>query len=135
MFKKNKPNKYLMSKSVSQYYRNLKITPLKNRQWKLLENYKFGSIIVPKGYITNGADIPRIFWSFIPPNDTSILPAVVLHDYLIDNNNWLLANQIFESMLNKLKIGKFKKFVLVFGVNLRYRYLQITNQLGDKNAN
>lgn len=39
---------------------------------------------IPSGYKTNGANVPRIFWSFIEPNQSDIMPAVIAHDYLCD---------------------------------------------------
>ena len=38
--------------------------------------------VVPKGYTTDGASIPRIFWSFYPPYKSEYFSACVLHDYL-----------------------------------------------------
>jgi hypothetical protein len=68
-------------------YNNLHICPLPNRRFKILEDYEILNYKIPAGYISNGADIPRIFWSYKPPNDMDILPAVVLHDYLCSKAN------------------------------------------------
>lgn len=42
-----------------------------------------GVIVVPKGFKTDFATIPRIFWSIIAPIGKWTLPSV-LHDYLYD---------------------------------------------------
>ena len=34
--------------------------------------YRYKDIAVPEGYETNGADIPRLFWSWTPPLNLSI---------------------------------------------------------------
>jgi hypothetical protein len=40
-----------------------------------------GRIVVPEGFDTDYASVPRIFWSFYPP-DGSYTPAAVIHDAL-----------------------------------------------------
>lgn len=40
------------------------------------------SFTLPKGYVTDGASIPRVFWSLYPPYKPEWLTAVVIHDYL-----------------------------------------------------
>ncbi|EAH9843942.1 DUF1353 domain-containing protein [Campylobacter upsaliensis] len=52
-----------------------------NYQIELKEN-EFISGVVPKGYTTDGASIPRIFWSLYPPYKSEYFSACVLHDYL-----------------------------------------------------
>ena len=37
---------------------------------------------VPKGFVTDLATIPRIFWSFDSPFDGKYMSAAILHDYL-----------------------------------------------------
>lgn len=38
--------------------------------------------VVPKGFITDLASVPRPMWAFYPPNDTRTIRAAVFHDYL-----------------------------------------------------
>ncbi len=65
-----------------------KLLPLKSgREWMVLEDYiyKRGSltIVVPKGFVYDGASIPRIFWRLIgPPMAGKYAHAALLHDYL-----------------------------------------------------
>lgn len=40
-------------------------------------------VIIPKGFLTDGASVPRLFWSLLPPWG-SYGQAVVLHDYLVE---------------------------------------------------
>ena len=51
------------------------------------------TVEVPKGYKTNGANIPRIFWSIFPPNSPEYLSAVIAHDYLCDKSSYKLADE------------------------------------------
>ena len=41
------------------------------------------SISIPEGFLTDGASVPRIFWSICPKWDNSH-HAVILHDYLCE---------------------------------------------------
>ena len=61
-------------------YERIKLQPLASHKFKLLEDFTYRDVVVPKGYKTNGADIPRIFWSIYPPNRSDFLPAVIIHE-------------------------------------------------------
>ena len=55
------------------------------RQWELLEDYSIelpgiGRIMVPAGFIFDGASIPRIFWTFLSPTGLLFIPGL-FHDY------------------------------------------------------
>ena len=73
-----------------QSHNKLTISPNGNYNYKVVQDYVFDSPVlgqtftIPKGFITDGASIPRIFWSvfggpFCPKN----LEASVQHDFLI----------------------------------------------------
>lgn len=48
-------------------------------EWKV--ETSAGSFFLPAGLITDGASVPRVFWSFFPP-DGLYRAATVLHDWL-----------------------------------------------------
>jgi hypothetical protein len=55
------------------------------RNWVLMQELIFsstilGQIIVPKGFVTDFASVPRLLWNQIPPFG-KYAPAAVLHDY------------------------------------------------------
>jgi hypothetical protein len=111
-------------------YKNLKVSPLPADKYIILQDYEYSyknyDILVPKGYKTNGADIPRILWSIWPPNRSDYLPAVVLHDYLCDKGEYALAQEVFECSLNELKIHPvttwcFVTFTTLY-LKLKYKY-------------
>ena len=58
------------------------VQPIDKDKFRVYENYSYKGICVPKGFITNGADIHRILWSIFPPNSPEYLSAVVLHDFM-----------------------------------------------------
>lgn len=70
------------------------------------------TIKIPAGYMTNGADIPRIFWSLFPPNSPEYLSAVVVHDFLCDRarkkEDFRQADEIFYEMMVSLEVPRWK---------------------------
>ena len=54
------------------------------RRWELLEDYVLylpdGEIMVPGGFVFDGASIPRIFWVFLSPTGLLFIPGL-FHDY------------------------------------------------------
>ena len=105
-----------MNKDYSLYTR-LKVSPLPNKRWRLLEGFFYhaddGSThTVGRGFITNGADVPRVAWSYQPPNDPDILPAVVVHDYYCKWKQYALADRLFLEIMYKLDISEEKARVL-----------------------
>ncbi|MCK5602323.1 DUF1353 domain-containing protein [Candidatus Pacearchaeota archaeon] len=52
-------------------------------KFEVTEDYKceVSDIVIPKGFITDGASIPRIFWPVFPPFG-QYFNAAVEHDYL-----------------------------------------------------
>ena len=66
------------------------------------------TVEVPKGYKTNGANIPRIFWSIFPPNSPEYLSAVVVHDYLCDAKLYALADEALKQIMTNLSVAKWK---------------------------
>lgn len=65
---------------------NLLVEKIGSKLWKTYRNLQYTSkdghvIEVPKGFITDFASVPRIFWIFFPP-DGIYTAAAVVHDYL-----------------------------------------------------
>jgi len=66
------------------------------------------TVEVPKGYKTNGANIPRIFWSIFPPNSPEYLSAVIAHDYLCELKLYALADEALRQIMTNLGVAKWK---------------------------
>lgn len=62
------------------------IIPVKNDQFITCEPFTVGVdgklITVPKGFLTDLASIPRVFWALDAPNDTVSIAPAILHDYM-----------------------------------------------------
>lgn len=102
-------------------YSDICITPLKGDKYKILKDIRYKEIFIEAGYVTNGADIPRIFWSVFPPNKSDYLPAVIIHDYLCDREDYTLADKYFEEILTLLGVGPISRFLLVSSVKIYHK--------------
>lgn len=112
--------------------RRVIVKPLNKNQYELHEDYyyelpsKEGK--VPKGYNTDGATIPRIFWSLFPPKSPEYLSAAVIHDYLCSRAThskykktaYAEADQVFNEALKVLEVNPIKRWIFVKAVTWRH---------------
>jgi hypothetical protein len=99
------------------------VRPTKDNKYILEEVFAYGVHSVPTGYKTNGADIPRAFWWFVPPFKPKYLPAVIMHDYLCDLKEYELADNVFEEMLLEIE-NTFTTETIVGAVRFYTRWLR-----------
>lgn len=114
------------------------LSPLSNGNYILTRGYKIklnnGDLIqIDRGYQTNGADIPRLFWRLYPPYSPEYMPAVVIHDYLCDKaideyankadlqDKFLYADNAFREILERLGIPKSKITIFYNAVRLWHK--------------
>lgn len=86
-------------------------------------------IEIPKGFVTDFASVPRIFWSILPPFGT-YSKACVLHDYLctlnktnsVDNNGIKYTRKecdlIFLEAMEAVQVKKIVRYTLYYAVRL-----------------
>ena len=77
--------------------------------------------VIPAGYKSNGANIPRLFWWLIPPFKPKYLPAVIVHDYLCDLEEYAVADMLFEELLLDIE-DSFKTRLMIRAVKLYHRF-------------
>lgn len=106
------------------FYKNVIVSPLPNHKYMVKSDYRYKDVLVPVGFVTNGADVPRLFWSFYPPNRSDYLPAVLVHDYLCSIEEYEKADKYFKEILEALEINKFDVFVLWGGVRFYSLYVR-----------
>lgn len=74
-----------------------------------------GMIVVPRGFISDGASVPRAFWSVFPPFG-KYLEAAVVHDYIYVKLCHIYtkeqADSIFKELLEVLRISKLKRNIM-----------------------
>jgi hypothetical protein len=101
---------------------------LGNNLWKTIDPFEYHVgkypsdeiIIVPEGFITNFASVPRIFWPIISPIDNHA-KAAILHDYCYfigykDSRKY--CDDIFREAMIVLKVNKIKVFLMYWSVRL-----------------
>ena len=79
------------------------------------------TVEVPKGYKTNGANIPRIFWSIFPPNSPEYLSAVVVHDYLCELKLYALADEALKQIMTNLSVAKWKIYCFYYACRVWHK--------------
>ena len=130
-----------IAKTAKELRKYLVLGALSNGNYILKQPYKIelnngDLIVIHRGYETNGADIPRLFWRLYPPYSPEYMPAVVIHDFLCDRaideyankadlrEKFLYADNVFREILEKLNISKSKVKLFYNAVrlwhNLRY---------------
>lgn len=91
------------------------------RRVRLIEqfsvNTSIGEIIVPKGFVTDFASVPRFFWRIIPPWGR-YSPAAVVHDYLyyIGDFGKRRADLVFLELMKRLGVSYWKRRVMYYAV-------------------
>jgi len=79
------------------------------RQWEIVEDWAFclpngKTIVIPKGFVFDGASIPRPFWLVLPPTGLLLIPALV-HDFAYSYDYlWLLEREEGEKKYTKYKL-------------------------------
>jgi hypothetical protein len=96
--------------------------------YQLLNDMHYEDIIVPKGFKTDLASIPRFYWHVLTPVD--IADAGIVHDFLVLKistvNDKIKANYILYKMI-KSKITTFNFYVIQFTINSILTYEQLTS--------
>lgn len=79
------------------------------------------TLIVPQGFQSDGASVPRFFWRFVfPPGDTKALRAAFAHDFVYRTHpiGWTKQNadQMFYDLLVADGIGSMSAWCAYQGV-------------------
>jgi len=104
-------------------YSDVKLVPLKSHKFKVIEDIEIKecNVTIPKGFRSDGASVPRIFWSIFPPNRTDYLPCAILHDYYCDLEEFKQADICFEKCLKELKVRKIDRILILTAVKLYHK--------------
>lgn len=99
----------------------------KRDRFVIYKNYKHtlsnnNTIIIPKGYITDFASIPRIFWVIFPPHFYSYRKASIIHDYLYTEKELTItrkeADKEFKLLLKQNQAWFITQFIFYTYVRL-----------------
>lgn len=76
-------------------------------------------VLVPAGFITDLASVPRALWSVFPPHG-KYAKAAILHDYLYEHaiNTKRYADNIFLEAMEVLGVPKWRRLAMYWAVRL-----------------
>ena len=107
------------------------VQPIDKDKFRVYKDFKCYGYTVPKGFVTNGANIPRIFWSLFPPNSPEYLSAVVLHDYMcvkIGVFTYEEADEMFYRAMLDIGVSKWKADLFYFWVKWYHKFKVFKNR-------
>ncbi|EME3314770.1 DUF1353 domain-containing protein [Campylobacter jejuni] len=102
------------------------IKPFDKDKFEVVENYKFDlnvtKGVIEQGYKTDGASIPRIFWSLYPPYKSEYFTACVIHDWLCSKamheksikNAYKLADLALKEAMLSLGVSRFTTYTFYY---------------------
>lgn len=81
--------------------------------------YRNAALTVPKGFVTDSASVPRIFWSLLPPIGRYGY-AALFHDFVYwqQTTTRSQADQIFRDTMTELQVSQLKRETMYWAVRL-----------------
>lgn len=104
----------------------LTVTKINERLWQVERTFTYyigkeelESVIVPFGFLTDFASVPRGLWNLCPP-DGEYTQAAVLHDFCCVTNPFPQAkiDWIFLESMGVLGVPKWKRWLMYFCVRV-----------------
>jgi hypothetical protein len=87
----------------------------------LLEDFTAHNVTVPKGFASDGASAPRLFWGIVPPFKRT-KKASFVHDWLCrtakNKEDRLKADRLFFTMLGEAKLNIVRCVIGYLGVRI-----------------
>ena len=91
-------------------------------RWRLVEDFGYQSeagniLVVPAGFETNFASVPRLLWPILPLSDAVYDKAAVLHDYAVSHRqligySLMECHRLFREVLQFSGCGRVKTGVM-----------------------
>lgn len=83
------------------------------------ERYMYNDIeiVVPKGFVSDLASIPRLLWGILPPHHHRYRLAALVHDFLLTDDNFRVFTRadidlIFKEIMQVSGVKPWKVFVM-----------------------
>jgi len=81
---------------------------IQKKKWEVVENFAYRTIdgknifYIPKGFLSDGASVPRIFRSIYPKCKIGYMTASVVHDFILEYiGDRDLADMVFREILDE----------------------------------
>lgn len=104
---------------------DLKPMDVKYKRWKTEQDLCYytkdeNTVTVPKGFVTDGASIPQIFWSLIGSPFGKYCNAAIVHDYLyfIVEGTRKRADYVFYEAMTFLEVSFWRRKTMWLAVRL-----------------
>lgn len=119
---------------MSSFTKPLTVTQLDADLWKIENSFEYYldkdascKVIIPKGFETDFASVPRLFWIFFPPSSGKYVQAAVIHDYLYEGGyvfkygeamtvSYKEADEIFLEAMTVLGTPTWQKYPIFYAV-------------------
>ena len=111
---------------MSSFTDPLIVKHINGKSWKLCKSFKYCAgdesseevICVPKGFITDFASIPRLFWTIIGHPTGKYGKAAVIHDYCYFRQLYSRkrSDEIFYEAMQVLKVPFIKRWLMYHAV-------------------
>lgn len=91
----------------------------------LLDDYtldtSLGTITIKRGYVSDGASIPSLFWTLLQeqPFSGKLIPSALVHDVLYQSHycGYYQANRIFDELAKRNNVPRIKCFLMLHTLN------------------
>ena len=89
------------------------------KKWMMHYDFVYNDIVVPAGFITDFASIPRPFYNLIPRWGKYGV-ATIVHDYLYATKKMARkeADAVLFEIMDKYKVAAFQKYAIYWGVRI-----------------
>lgn len=110
---------------MSSFTDPLTVTKIGERLWQVEREFTYyigeensnEFVTVPKGFKTDFASVPRIFWRILPP-DGMYTQASVLHDYMCITGLKSRADRVFYESMGVLGVSSWQRSIMFFAVRI-----------------
>lgn len=69
------------------FWKRVKAWRKTNRKWEVMEDWYYPGFTISKGFVFDGASIPRPLWWFLSPVGLLLIPGLI-HDWGYKNDSW-----------------------------------------------
>lgn len=124
---------------MSSFTGALIVEDLLNGNWKVYQSFAYDigalgsgrTVVIPQGFTTDFASIPKLLWTILPPNGQAYDRAAVVHDYLY-RGGWITeagtrllhyperaeADSILNEAMAVSNVGRVKRWAIYEGVRV-----------------